>query len=52
LQQDSASNAPLGYPSTRDGNDERSIDFAIVCAALFSQVEGYPEGISRALDPR
>jgi len=50
--QDSASNTPLGYPPTLDGDDQRSVDVAIVCAASFSQVQGYPEGILRAVDPR
>ncbi len=50
--QDSASNTPLGYPPTLTGDDQRSVDIAIVCAASFSQVKGYPEGILRALDPR
>jgi hypothetical protein len=49
--QDSASNTPLGYPPTLDDDDRRSVDVAIVCAASFSQVQGYPEGILRALDP-
>ncbi len=50
--QDSASNAPLGYPPTLQGDDRRSVDVAIVCAASFSQVQGYPEGILRAVDAR
>ncbi|MBW2578062.1 MAG: MBL fold metallo-hydrolase [Deltaproteobacteria bacterium] len=50
--QDSASNTPLGYPPALDGDDQRSTDVAIVCAASFSQVEGYPEGVLRAVDPR
>jgi glyoxylase-like metal-dependent hydrolase (beta-lactamase superfamily II) len=50
--QDSASNTPLGYPPTLHGDDQRSVDVAIVCAASFSQVQGYPEGILRAVDPR
>jgi hypothetical protein len=50
--QDSASNTPLGYPPTLDGDDQRSVDVAIVCAASFSEVQGYPEGILRAVDPR
>jgi hypothetical protein len=50
--QDSASNTPLGYPPTLDGDDQRSIDVAIVCAASFSQVQGYPEGILRTVDAR
>ena len=50
--QDSASNTPLGYPPALAADDRRSVDVAIVCAASFSQVEGYPEGILRALDPR
>jgi hypothetical protein len=50
--QDSASNAPLGYPPVLNGDDRRSVDVAIVCAASFSQVQGYPEGILRAADPR
>jgi hypothetical protein len=50
--QDSASNTPLGYPPTLHGDDQQSIDVAIVCAASFSQVQGYPEGILRAVDPR
>jgi hypothetical protein len=50
--QDSASNTPLGYPPTLHGDDQRSIDIAIVCAASFSQVQGYPEGILRAVDAR
>ena len=50
--QDSASNAPLGYPPTLQGDDPRSVDVAIVCAASFSQVQGYPEGILRAVDAR
>ena len=50
--QDSASNPPLGYPPTLQGDDPRSVDVAIVCAASFSQVQGYPEGILRAVDAR
>ncbi|MBW2495047.1 MAG: MBL fold metallo-hydrolase [Deltaproteobacteria bacterium] len=50
--QDSASNTPLGYPPALDENDRQGTDVAIVCAASFSQVEGYPEGILRAVDPR
>jgi hypothetical protein len=50
--QDSASNAPLGYPPALDDRDRRSVDVAIVCAASFSQVRGYPEGILRAVTPR
>jgi len=50
--QDSASNTPLGYPPTLDSDDQQSVDVAIVCAASFSQVQGYPEGILRAVDPR
>jgi hypothetical protein len=50
--QDSASNTPLGYPPILPGDDQRGVDVAIVCAASFSQVEGYPEGILRAVDPR
>ncbi len=50
--QDSASNTPLGFPPILDEANRRNVDVAIVCAASFSQVEGYPEGILRALDPR
>lgn len=50
--QDSASNTPLGYPPTLDGSERQDVDVAIVCAASFSQVQGYPEGILRAVDPR
>ena len=50
--QDSASNTPLGHPPTLHGDDRRSVDVAIVCAASFSQVQGYPEGILRAVDAR
>jgi L-ascorbate metabolism protein UlaG (beta-lactamase superfamily) len=50
--QDSASNTPLGHPPTLQGDDRRSVDVAIVCAASFSQVQGYPEGILRAVDAR
>jgi hypothetical protein len=50
--QDSASNTPLGFPPMLHGDDQRSVDVAIVCAASFSQVQGYPEGILRAVDPR
>ena len=50
--QDAASNAPLGYPPTLHGDAERSADVAILCAASFSQVKGYPEGILRAVDAR
>ncbi len=50
--QDAASNTPLGYPPTLYGDDQRSVDVAIVCAASFTQVQGYPEGILRAVDAR
>ena len=50
--QDAASNTPLGYPPTLYGDDQRSVDVAIVCAASFKQVQGYPEGILRAVDAR
>jgi hypothetical protein len=48
--QDSASNAPLGHPPTLHGDAARRADVAILCAASFSQVKGYPEGILRAVD--
>jgi hypothetical protein len=50
--QDSASNTPLGHPPTLEGDNRRSVDVAIVCAASFSQVQGYPEGLLRAVDAR
>jgi hypothetical protein len=50
--QDSASSTPLGHPPILPADDRRSVDVAIVCAASFSQVQGYPEGILRATDPR
>jgi hypothetical protein len=50
--QDAASSTPLGHPPILPANDRRSVDVAIVCAASFSQIQGYPEGILRAADPR
>lgn len=48
--QDAASMPPKGFPPPlSDGVD---VDLAIVCPPGFEQVEGYPEGVVRMLEPR
>ncbi len=50
--QDTASNAPVGFPPTLPAEDAHPVDVAILCVASLSQVRGYPEGIVRATNPR
>lgn len=50
--QDTASNAPVGFPPRLSGADAAPVDVAITCVASFENVEGYPDGVVRATDPR
>jgi len=51
--QDAACAPPAGFPPAFDlPADQHRVDVAILCAAGFEQVENYPEGIVRHLQPR
>ncbi len=50
--QDAASTPPLGFIPDLPPNDQKRVDLAILCVASFTQVNNYPEGIIRHIQPK
>lgn len=50
--QSSSSNAPIGIPPKELLDDIGGVDLAIICAANYDSVEGYPEVMLRAVKPK
>lgn len=50
--QDAASNPPFGFVPELPADDQRRVDLAILCVASFTQVNNYPEGIIRHIQPK
>ena len=50
--QDAASNPPFGFVSELRADERKRVDLAILCVASFTQVNNYPEGIIRHIQPK
>lgn len=50
--QDAASNPPFGFVPELPADDQKRVDLAILCVASFTQVNNYPEGIIRHIQPK
>ncbi|MEZ5508994.1 MAG: MBL fold metallo-hydrolase [Gammaproteobacteria bacterium] len=50
--QSSASGAPVGFPPSWLLQDGIPFDLALLCAANFNHVEGYPEGVLGQIKPK
>lgn len=50
--QSSSSNAPIGFPPDWLLADGVPFDLALLCAANYSHVQGYPQGILERIKPR
>ncbi len=50
--QDTASTPPIGFPPDLPINEQKRVDLAILCVASFNQVNNYPEGIIKNIQPK
>ena len=50
--QDAASTPPLGFAPELPANEQKRVDLAILCVASFTQVNNYPEGIIKEIQPK
>ncbi len=50
--QDAASTPPLGFVPDLPPNEQKRVDLAILCVASFNQVNNYPEGVIKYIQPK
>jgi len=50
--QDAASTPPLGFVPELPADEQKRLDLAILCVASFTQVNNYPEGIIKDIQPK
>ena len=50
--QDAASTPPLGFVPELPAHEQKRVDLAILCVASFTQVNDYPEGIIKDIQPK